>query len=80
LIPIVALVDEDDGLAERLAQLVLQRAAHDVGVPAGRKRHDHVDRPRRIALRGGRRCCCEQQAEGEKNAKAGHAAFLPNAC
>jgi hypothetical protein len=45
-----ALVVDDDGLSKRLGNLDLQRSGHDVGVSAGRERHDDVDGPRRIGL------------------------------
>ncbi|HEY0420562.1 MAG TPA: hypothetical protein VGC80_13680, partial [Acetobacteraceae bacterium] len=45
------LVDDDHRLAERLAHLLLQRAAHQVGVPAGREGDDHGDRAGGESLR-----------------------------
>ncbi len=69
-----ALVDDDDRLPQRLAELVLQRASHDVGVPAGRKRHHHGDRARRIGLRGSR-----QRRSGKEGRRQQDAPNLPHA-
>ncbi len=44
---------DDHGLAKRRAQPIIQDARDGVGRPAGRERHDHGDRPRRIGLRDG---------------------------
>ena len=42
---------DDDGLAERAAHALGHDAGDGVGRTAGRERHDHGDRPRRIGLR-----------------------------
>ena len=52
---------DDHRLAERLPQPIVQDARDGVGRAAGRERHDHGDRPRRIGLRergvaAGERC------------------------
>jgi hypothetical protein len=43
---------DNDRLTQRLGQQRLQGADHDIGTPAGRKRHDDLDRLIRICV-----CC-----------------------
>ena len=49
---------DDHGLTENAVYLLGQKPRQGIGGTSGRKRHDHGDRMRRIALRGGhaRRC------------------------
>ena len=56
-------VDDDHRLAQDLADFVLQRARHDVGIAARRKRHNHVDRPGGICLR--QRSWRQERADGQ---------------
>ncbi len=67
-----ALVDDDHGLAQRLAHLVLQRARHDVGVAARRKRHDHVDRARRVGLRLRSNAACGRDGKDDESGNRSH--------
>jgi hypothetical protein len=55
---------DDHGLTERRPHALGNDARDDVGDAAGCERHDHGDRPRRIALRHGAR---DAARDGERH-------------
>ena len=72
-----ALVHDNHGLAQRLAQFVLQCARHDVGVAAWRKRHDQIDGTRGIGLR---ECAARNARRGRRRERAARYARQKREC
>ena len=63
------LVFEDDGLAERLGDLLPDEPGHEIGVATRCVGHDHTDRTVRPTLRKGGVCAGEHDGERCKSAE-----------